>query len=180
MKNTDELFAKLQALGAGEFGHFNGSLAAHLRGTEALLRAWGANESLCAAGLYHAVYGTDGYQPALMPLADRNVISTLIGPEAEALAYLYGACDRKDFYPRIGTGDQLMFADRFTNSKYAIERVQLAALCELTIANELEIASDSAEFRARNGASISRLLERMSGLVSEAGVQAYRSIFPGS
>jgi uncharacterized protein DUF6817 len=177
MKTTEEQFAKLQELGAGEFQHLNGSLAAHLCGTEALLRAWGANESLCVAGLFHAVYGTDGYDQALTSLVDRNVISELIGPEAEELAYLYGACNRKVFYPRIGTQNQLVFADRFTNTEYAISQTQLAGMCELIMANELEIAGNSAEFRAKNGAALSRFFGRMSGLVSEAGFQAYRSIF---
>lgn len=176
MKTTQELFAKLHALGAGEFEHLNGSLAAHLQGTEALLRRWGASESLCVAGLYHAVYGTDGYNPALTSLAGRGGIAEIIGSEAEELAYLYGACNRKVFYPRIGTETQLMFVDRFNTSEYAIEPSQLANMCELVLANELEIASNSAEFRAKHGVALSRLFERMSGLVSEAGFQAYRSI----
>jgi hypothetical protein len=176
MKTIEELFAELQALGAGEFEHFNGSLEAHLRGTEALLREWGASESLRVAGLFHAVYGTDGYNPALTTLADRNVISELIGPATEELVYLYGACNRKVFYPRIGTEEQLTFADRFTNSEYAITPSQLAALCELILANELEIASDSAEFRAKNRAALSQEFERFSGVVSEAGFAAFRSM----
>lgn len=176
MRTTEELFVELRALGAGEFEHLNGSLAAHLRGTEALLRSWGADESLCSAGLYHAVCGTDGYNPALTLLAGRNVISELIGADAEELAYLYGSCNRKAFYPRIGTKDQLTFADRFTNSEYVINPLQLAGVCELILANELEIAGNSAEFWAKYGTELSRLFERMSGLVSEAGLQAYRSI----
>jgi hypothetical protein len=176
MKTTDELFAQLQALGAGEFEHLNGSLSAHLRGTEALLRSWGASEPLCRAGLYHAIYGTDGYNPALMSMAGRSGIADLIGKEAEELAYLYGACDRKAFYPRIGTEAQLLFADRFKSSEYAIEAGQLAGMCELILANELEIASGSAEFRAQYRAALSGLFERMPSLVSRAGFQAYRNI----
>jgi hypothetical protein len=128
--------------------------------------------------LFHAVYGTDAYNPALTSIADRKAIAALIGPEAEGQAYLYGACDRKVFYPRIGTGDRLSFADRFTRTEYLIEPEQLESMCELILANELEIASNSAKFRVRNGAALSRLFVRMSGLVSEAGFQAYRNI-PG-
>jgi Tautomerase enzyme len=50
MSSVDQLFAKLQSLGAGEFAHLNGSLATHLRGTEALLREWGAADVVCVAG----------------------------------------------------------------------------------------------------------------------------------
>ncbi|WP_414707495.1 DUF6817 domain-containing protein, partial [Rhodoferax sp. UBA5149] len=40
-----------------------------------MLRSWGACESLCVAGLYHAVYGTDRYKPALNSLAGRQGIA---------------------------------------------------------------------------------------------------------
>jgi len=166
--------AQRLALGVGELAHLNGSLETHLRGTESLLRSWGACESLCVAGLYHAVYGTDRYKPALNSLAGRQGIAELIGTEAEELAYLYGACNREVFYPRIGTDAQLVFADRFNNAEYDLQPRQLAQMCELILANELEIASNSAEFRAQHGAELSRLFERMSGLVSEVGFQAYR------
>ena len=179
MKSSAELFAQLQALGAGEFEHLNGSLEAHLRGVEAMLRSWGASETLCAAGLYHAVYGTDGFNPSLTSLAGRQDIADLIGAEAEALTYLFGACNRKAFYPRIGTPSQLLFVDRFSNSEYEIGQDQLALLCELILANELEIASNSDEFRAQYGSALSRLFERMTGLVSKAGFDAYRRILRG-
>ena len=174
MKTSDELFARLQALGAGEFEHLNGSLAAHLRGTERMLREWGGSEPLCTAGLYHAVYGTDGYDPALAPLAERGVIAKLIGAEAEALAYLYGACNRTVFYPRVGTAAQLVFADRFSNGEYDLRAGQLSQLCELIVANELELASNNAGFRTKHAAAMSRLFDRMSGLISPGCAQAYR------
>src|ERR1700730_12891019 len=169
MNSVDQLFAKLQSLGAGEFAHLNGSLSMHLRGTEALLREWGAPDVVCVAGLYHAVYGTAGYNPALTSLAGRKNIAELIGVEAESLVYLFGACNRRVFYPRIGTDSQLMFADRFTNAEYEIEFLQLTQLCEITLANELEIISNSPDFKALHGLHFSQLFERMSGLVSKAG-----------
>lgn len=176
MKSSEFLFTELQRLGAGEFEHLNGSLAAHLHGTEALLREWGAREVVCIAGLYHAVYGTDGYNPALAGLDMRKRIAELLGQEAEELAYLYGACNRKAYYPRIGGASQMMFADRFTETEYEITTAQLRDLCELILANELQIAQESEEFRVRHGAILSRLFNRMEGLVSEAGFQAFRKI----
>lgn len=176
MRNPETLFAQLHAMGAGEFAHLNGSLAAHLRGTEALLRSWGASELVCVAGLYHAVYGTDGYPTALTGLNARSQISSLIGMEAEALTYLYGACNRAVFYPRIGGESQFLFADRFQAAEYAISIEQLKNLCELILANELEIALNSAEFRANYGPQLAPLFERMRGLVSEAGFASFRRV----
>lgn len=175
---SDALFAALQALGAGEFAHLNGSLAAHLRGTESLLAQWGARPALCAAGLYHAVYGTDGFQQAVVALALRPRIAALIGEEAEALAYLFGAANRGAFYPRIGTAAQAQFSDRFTGGDVALTAAQLADLCELVVANELEIAQHSAPFRAQYGEPLRELFDRMAtaGLISEAARRAYPAI----
>jgi hypothetical protein len=176
MKTVDDLFAQLQALGAGEFAHLDGSLAEHLRGTERLLREWGACETLCIAGLYHAVYGTDGFNSSLRSLTGRKKMAELIGSETEDIVYLFGACNRKVFYPRIGTPAQLIFDDRFSNREYDILPKQLRYLCELVLANELEIAGNSKEFRAQHGAALSKLFERMEGLASKAGLKAYRDM----
>jgi hypothetical protein len=174
--DPDALFDQLQMLGAGEFAHFDGSLADHLRGTECLLRARGSADAVCAAGLYHAAYGTDGYAPALASIDQRRDIAALIGAEAEALAYLYGACDRDLFHPRIGTPLQLVFRDRFSGTEYGIRREQLAQFCELTVANELEITGRNADYRAKHRASLSELFERMSGLASPAAFDAGKAM----
>lgn len=166
--------SRLLALGAGAFDHVNGSLALHLQGTEALLRRWGNREALCLAGLYHAVYGTDGIQGSLVGIDRRAAIAQVIGSEAESAAYRYGACARAVFHPRIGTSDQLRFADRFTKSEYSITESALRDFCELTLANELELAISGEAFRAEYGAELVTFFDRMRGLVSDAAVRAYR------
>ncbi|MEC5386544.1 hypothetical protein VVD49_12470 [Uliginosibacterium sp. H3] len=171
MPSDGDLLAFLEELGAGAITHMHGPLAEHLRGTAQLLRAWGNREALCRAGLYHAVYGTDGFDQSLIDLNLRSRISAVIGEEAETLAYLYCACDRKKFYPRIGTQQQLTFCDRFTNGEYAISESQLRDLCELTLANELELAEADADFRAQYGASLAQLFERMRPWVSSTGFE---------
>ena len=162
----------LQALGAGEFPHVNGSLARHLRGTAALLRRWGRREAVCLAGLYHAVYGTDRIHGVLAGCGMRKTIANVIGAEAEALAYLYGACDRDAFHPRLGTPGQWMFADRFTESEYPITESQLRDLCEITVANELDLARANPRFLVRHAAALISLVDRMQALVSIAALDA--------
>jgi hypothetical protein len=176
-QDSEALFKALQELGAGEFEHLNGDLATHLRGTESLLAQWSARPALRAAGLYHAVYGTDGYQQAVVALALRPRIAGLIGDEAEALAYLYGAANRGAFYPRIGTDMQHRFSDRFTAADTDIGTAQLADLCELIVANEVEIARHSAAFRAQHGPALRALFDRMTaaGLISAPATRAYQA-----
>ena len=169
-----QAWQRLLALGAGEFPHVSGSLAAHLHGTEALLRRWGAREALCLAGLYHAVYGTDGIVGSLATLGTRTRIAELIGEEAEGIAYLYGACARDLFHPRIGSPEELRFADRYTGTEYSIDPARLRDLCELSVANELELALGDAAFRDKHRASLRELFDRMAPHLSEAARAAYR------
>jgi len=169
-------FEQLKALGAGDFAHLNGSLAEHLRHTEALLRQWGNRDAVCLAGLYHAVYGTDAFDEKLVSLDMRQAIATIIGSEAEALTYLYGACNRKTYYPRIGTSEQFLFADRFAQSEYAIDESQVRDLCELILANEMELLIAGVEFRSKFGVQLAKLFARMQGLVSTAGFEDYRRL----
>ena len=173
--------ARLLALGADDFPHHVGSLAEHLQRTERILRAWGSREALCLAGLYHSVYGTEGITGALVPLAARSAVVRIIGAEAEALAYRFGACARDVFHPRIGTADELRFADRFTGDEYAIDRQALADFCEMTIANELDLAGKSERFRAKHGPELLALFARMRGRAGDLALaEAHRALTPAA
>lgn len=167
---------RLEDLGADALPHVNGSLAAHLRGTQALLQSFGDRDALCLAGLYHAVYGTAGFRASLVDVAHRRYVADIIGAEAEALAYLYGACDRSTFHPRIGSGDECRFPDRFKGDERMITLEELRDFCELTVANELELASRSTTFRTRYGSDLRQFFERMNGLLSPAATRAYRTM----
>ena len=167
MSISQDIFRALQHMGAGEFVHLNVSLEAHLCGTEYLLRSWGAPEHVCRAGLFHAAYGTAGFADALTPIALRSEISNLIGQQAENLVYLYCACDRNKFYPSIGSPAQNQFPDRFMATTLQVAPTVLGELCELTAANELEIARGSQPFRVQHGAALAVLFNRMGNLLSE-------------
>lgn len=79
----------LAALGVGEFTHLDGTLERHLIAVHDLLESWGANETLCQAGLYHAAYGTAGFDAAMVSPMQRTRIAALIGPDAEQIVYTY-------------------------------------------------------------------------------------------
>lgn len=167
-------YRRLHLLGADTFAHVNGTLAPHLAETERLLRAWGNRDAVCTAGLYHAVYGTVGIRGSLAGLQRRDEIARAIGAEAEAIVYLYGSCDRDVFHPRIGTSDQYRFADRFTGRERVVTPRELCDFCELTVANELELALANAAFRAKHRADLTNLFDRMRGSISVGASDAYR------
>lgn len=66
----------------------------HLKGVQAILRFWGSPVHLTNAGLFHSIYGTEGFQGFSLPLSERPVIQNLIGVEAEKLAYVFCMVDR--------------------------------------------------------------------------------------
>lgn len=159
---------RLHALGAAAFAHMNGTLEQHLHGTERLLRQWGNRDGVCVAGLFHTIYGTDGIDGCLTSIDARDEVAGMIGREAEALVYLYGSCDRERFHPRIGTGIQNRFVDRFAGREYVIGDAMLRDFCEITVANELDLALGNPAFARRHAGDLLALFGRMHGLISHA------------
>jgi hypothetical protein len=127
--------------------HLFGDLLSHLCGVEALVRAWGGSEVLALAALGHATYGTQGFDPHLLELADRGVLAATIGNEAEELVYFYASCDRDAFYPQLESPDtelaDLCFRDRFVGVDLAPTATQVTQFIDLTLANETELAASS-------------------------------------
>ena len=127
--------------------HMFGDLLSHLTGVEDLVRAWGGSELLALVALGHATYGTHGFEPHILELADRAQLADVIGVEAEALVYFYASCDRDIFYPQLEAAQTtlagLRFLDRFTGTDVIPDRDQVTLFVDLTYANEVELAATS-------------------------------------
>ena len=152
---------KLSELGAGDFCHIDGNLLDHLRGTQRLLNEWSATQTLQDAGLYHAAYGTAAFNEALVTETQRRKISEIIGSEAEQIVYLYCACDRDYFWPQMGEVASPEYKNRFTGELIHLSPQQLLDYCELTVANEIEIATDNPSFVEEHGQYLYSLFRRM-------------------
>lgn len=170
-------FRMLSELGAGEFSHINGTLMAHLRGTRQLLQQWGASAYLQDAGIFHAAYGTDGFEQQLVSLGQRSDIARIIGEAAEEIVYQYCACDRRAFFARIGRAPEPEFPNRFTGKSYCLPDSLLTSFWELTAANEIEIAMDNPRFVARYGAGLRDLFLRAAPYLSEPAREKVGEIF---
>ena len=173
----EESIQKLLDLGAGEFEHLHDSLLLHLQGTKELLKKWGASEALQNAGLYHAIYSTDSYSKQLASLDKRKRIADIIGSEAENIVYEYCACDRKFFWPKIGFDEKPLFKNRFTNETYYISKTLLMNLCELTAANEIEIAGKDKDFKDQHGAYFNNFFTNMEYYLSDSANAMVRETF---
>lgn len=137
----------LEAQGTAATPHIFGDLLSHLRGVEALVREWGGSDLLALVALGHATYGTDGFAPSILGLADRPVLAQVIGEEAEALVYFYASCDRGTFYAQLEDPatklGQLRFRDRFSGQDLAPTAAHVTQFVDLTYANETELAAAS-------------------------------------
>jgi hypothetical protein len=172
------LFRQLSALGAGDFAHLNGTLEAHLVAVHDLLEAWGASPTLCRAGLYHAAYGTAGFTEAMVALDRRHEIARLIGSEAERIVYAYCACDRAYVWPQIGATAVVDFLDRFTGASAEVGTDELRLFCELSCANELELAMKDASFASGVGKTIGRFFRRWGDYLSPSALRAVARTLP--
>jgi hypothetical protein len=165
----------LKRLGAQSIPHVNTDLLTHLEGTERILRSWGADEHLCLAGLCHAAYGTDGFPIALVPLPERSVLVSAVGPVAEAIVYRYASCDRQHLYPQLGAAE-LSFRDRFTGGEILAGPDVLRPFADLTIANEYEIYVSCPTMDAATLQYLSGLITSLAVHASGAAKTAVRSV----
>ncbi len=170
-------FKALQDLGAGEFQHLDGSLADHLIGTRELLSVWSAPIYLQDAGLFHAAYGTAGFGEKLVSTGQRADIAATIGERAEEVVYHYCACDRDFLYPQFGENAAIRFRNRFSSEISELKARLMKDICELTVANEIEISRDNPEFIQQHGAYLHGLFRAMAPLLSASAIKASEEAF---
>ncbi|MGW2864796.1 VOC family protein [Streptomyces sp. NPDC001205] len=162
----------LRSRGAGGTAHPGGTLLDHLIRVANLLDAWGADPDVRAAGLCHAVYGTDGFAQALAETTERALIADLIGERAEALVHLYASCDRDAVYPRLANGGPVLFRDRFTGREHTPPEADVRAFLDLTAANELDVLAHNTELADRHGPGLYGLFTRAQARLSPAARDA--------
>jgi hypothetical protein len=139
----------LRDRGAESIAHPGGTLYAHLCRVELRLARLGAGSDLQLAGLTHAVYGTDGFARCLLAWSDRGALRSVIGAAAEALVYLYGACDRDRTWPSLV--DTATVHDRFTDQSRRLDASQLVAFVDLSIVNELDVIEQNPAMLKKHG-----------------------------
>jgi hypothetical protein len=139
--------AWLRERGAETIDHPGGTLYAHLGRVHDRLGALGHGEHVQLAGLAHAAYGTDGFDLTLLDVADRDTLRTLAGAPAEALVYLYGACDRDRTWTALPATRQVW--NRFTGRAETLAAEQVQPFADLSIVNELDVVEQDPVLAAR-------------------------------
>jgi hypothetical protein len=155
----------LRRHGAQQIAHPGGNLYAHLCRVSERLAVLGCSSDVQAAGLTHAVYGTDGFDLALLDRADRAELRDLVGADAEELVYLYGACDRRRSWRELAETGQVF--DRFVRQVRTPNAAQLRSLMDLSIVNELDIIEHDPAVADRHGTYFRELFASWAPLASD-------------
>jgi hypothetical protein len=164
--STDEgARAWLRRHGAEQIAHPGGNLYDHLCRVSERLAVLGCGSDVQVAGLTHAVYGTDGFDLALLDRADRAVLRDLVGADAEELVYLYGACDRERSWRKLAQTGQVF--DRFAHQVRTPDAAQLRSLVDLSIVNELDVIEQDPAVADRHGTYFRDLFASWAPLASE-------------
>ena len=131
---------------------------AHLKGVQAILRYWDAPKHLYSAGLFHSIYGTEGFQGFALPLSERDSIRGLIGNKSERLCWIFCMVDRSSVDETVfnwsindvnSTQDtQFTFRARNELGRFEIKLLNKSEwldFVELTLADWLEQVQGAAE-----------------------------------
>ncbi|MGM1060076.1 DUF6817 domain-containing protein [Saccharothrix sp. Mg75] len=137
MSAEQDVRAWLRQHGAEAVDHPGGTLYTHLCRVHDRLGGLGLGVDVRLAGLAHAVYGTDGFDVALLDPADRTTLRDLVGETAEGLVHLYGACDRDLTWPRLADTGEVH--NRFTGGSERLDVDRLRPFVDLSIVNELDV-----------------------------------------
>src|SRR4051812_45690909 len=81
-------------LGIEQIAHTQKNYLGHLISVYKLMQAYGCNDELCRAGLFHSIYGTEKFQGFKLALERRADLADMIGSHAERLAYWNCLMDR--------------------------------------------------------------------------------------
>jgi uncharacterized protein DUF6817 len=171
--SLDELIAFLSGLGTERIAHTESSFLAHLIGVYRDLESWGCEESLCRAGMFHSIYGTERFQKFALPLERRDDVRRLIGERAERLAYLNCAMDRASFDRAVeqSTGPYSI-EDRLTQQQITLTAREFDDLGRLHLCDWLEQVPRSRHWEYRRGA-----YQRMAARLGGVAQRAYEAVF---
>lgn len=172
MNQRDDVIALFDARGASRIEHPGGTLLEHLIRVGDTLESWQAPVPIVSAGLAHAAYGTDGFMVALFRLDEHDLVTEVIGEDAEAIVYRYASCDRAFTLPQIGHAE-VSFRDRFTGAVDMVDPAVVRPFAELTFANELDLIRHSETFKCDHGPAVAALFARWRNVVSPAAYQEY-------
>jgi hypothetical protein len=142
LHDIKRLRSYLDQIGVAGVPHTRHSLMAHLTGTYEQLALLNLPEHVVVAGLFHSVYGTEGFPHPAVPLARRDEIRALIGDEAERLAYRYCALSFASLQQSVEEGRPVL-EDRFEGGPMPLTKPEFEELLWVKLADAIAQADEA-------------------------------------
>lgn len=139
MQDLDRLRRYLDDIGLADVQHTHDDLLSHLVGTYRELARLNMPEHVTRAGLFHSIYGTEGFPRSSVPLARRDEIRDLIGDEAERLAYRYCAMSYDSLQRSVDEGRPLL-ENRFESEPMPLTQDEFEELLWIKLTDAVEQA----------------------------------------
>lgn len=168
----------LDGFGTETIAHHGRSLREHLAGSWRMLRGWGVPAHVCAAGLFHSVYGTQTFPTAALAASERARVRVLIGERAEALVYLFCAADRRCLLVE-NVAPPYHWVDHRTGRSAALDAETLAELVTIEVANFLEQFAARPDLPAETVRTMQGRFVAVQALMPDCALRACRAAFPG-
>jgi hypothetical protein len=154
----------LVELGIEKVPHTQKNYLAHLVSVYRLMESQGCTEELCAAGMFHSIYGTQQFQGFKLTVEQRPMVRDLIGERAEKLAYLNCAMQRETFdEAALGNGETYRFVDRISKEPVELPRADFDDLCRVHLFDWLEQVPRSEYGWGYRRPAYRRMAERLGG-----------------
>ncbi|MEM7536955.1 MAG: DUF6817 domain-containing protein [Chloroflexota bacterium] len=150
-------------LGADTIAHSNKTYLAHNIGVYNDMRKWTDDPAMSEAGLFHSIYGTEGFQRFQLPLERRDELRSLIGERAEKLAYLHCFMLRESLDAQLTQKEgPYHITNRETNEIMTLTKEEYDDLVCLHLCNWLELVERTRNWDKRRGA-YRQMAERLGG-----------------
>jgi len=164
MHDYKRLTQFLIQLGVENVSHTQKTYMAHLVNLYRLMEAHGADLELCAAGMFHSIYGTEVFQGFKLPVERRQEVRDLIGERAERLAYWNCFMDRSSLDRAVERGKPpYVIRHRETGETVELSERDFNDLCRVHLFDWLEQAPRSRHGWGYRRQAYRRLAERLGG-----------------
>jgi hypothetical protein len=168
----------LAQLGMQEIRHTEKTYLDHLLAVYRGLESWGCAPEVCAAGMFHSIYGTERFRGFTLPLDRRADIARRIGERAERLAYANCAMDRTSFDQAVvQPRGPYRFRDRLSGESIELGEEDFGDLCRIHLCDWLEQVPRSRKWNYRREAYRS-LAARLGRWAEEAHRKVYSAEDP--
>ena len=163
----------LRGLGTEDVQHSgHKGFLAHLVSVFRDLEAWGCDQDLCRAGLFHSIYGTELFRRWSLPLERRDEVRAVIGERAERIAFVNCMMDRSTFDALLESDGPYCLRNRETGETIELSREDYDDLVRLHLCDWLEQVARSERWDYRRD-SYRRMAERLGGVAEESYQRVY-------